>query len=417
MRFPFGFTAKSPRTFLNVRLLTLATGVIVGSTLAVQGYASPIAVGIVPYEFFTQTTGAAATTPFAYNFAAQYFQTVGQYTSATLTYPGPGSPQTLPTAGTSPVYFHGLMSASQYQTNYPFGTYTFNLSNGSTVSTESVAYTQNNFPTAIPNLTSSSFNSLQGLNASNALTVNFDSFTVNPALPSPFGFTDYRVFNFATGVTVWDSGQLSPSATSATIPAGTLYQGTQYGSQLEFYSEGQTTDRATGTSLQTAFIKMDVVNFATAAILTSVPGGTPSNPTTLFSATPIGEVSGTIGGAGSVEYYSFLWNGGNFNVGASVSGANSAGSYLFSEGTLGDCTNGGSATLNTGDGFTGAINIPNLAPGTYCLGLNANNPNDPAFTFTFNTALPANTPEPASIVMLPLGLCLVACLRKRHRKA
>ncbi len=59
---------------------------------------------------------------------------------------------------------------------------------------------------------------------------------------------------------------------------------------------------------------------------------------------------------------------------------------MFTEGTTsGLCSGGGSVTLNQGNNFAGTIALPNLAPGEYCIGLNANNPNDPPFSLTFNT--------------------------------
>jgi hypothetical protein len=150
--------------------------------------------------------------------------------------------------------------------------------------------------------------------------------------------------------------------------------------------------------------------------LTNFQGGTSAAPVFLFSALPVGGVTGSIGGQGSEDYYSFNWGGGAFSATASITGANSLASYLFSAGVTGTCSSGGSATLNSGDNFTGTISIASLAPGTYCIGLNANNPNDPAYALTFNTALPAQTPEPSDFVLLSAGLGMISLLYLKKRR-
>ncbi len=58
----------------------------------------------------------------------------------------------------------------------------------------------------------------------------------------------------------------------------------------------------------------------------------------------------------------------------------------FQQGAFaGGCSGGRTATLNSSDSFTGTIAIANLAPGYYCVGIDANSSNDPAFALTFNT--------------------------------
>jgi hypothetical protein len=42
-------------------------------------------------------------------------------------------------------------------------------------------------------------------------------------------------------------------------------------------------------------------------------------------------------------------------------------------------------TLTAANSFAGTLTSPNLPAGYYCIGLNANSPNDPTFTLTFNT--------------------------------
>jgi hypothetical protein len=133
----------------------------------------------------------------------------------------------------------------------------------------------------------------------------------------------------------------------------------------------------------------------------------------------VAAITGTIGGYSTLEDYSFLWAGGAFSATASVTGANPGASYLFSEGAAGTCSGGGAATLNGSDSFSGTIAIGNLAAGQYCIGLDANNPSDPAFALTFNTPVEGVvavtlTPEPSTFALLSLGLGLAGLLRPRR---
>jgi hypothetical protein len=119
------------------------------------------------------------------------------------------------------------------------------------------------------------------------------------------------------------------------------------------------------------------------AALIGFQGGT-SVAAPVLPGAIVAVVTGSISGQGSESYYSFQWSGGAFSATASVTGASNTASYLFSEGPTGSC-NSGSMTLNSGDSFTSTISVPNLTPGQYCIGIDATNSNDPAFTLTFNT--------------------------------
>lgn len=157
--------------------------------------------------------------------------------------------------------------------------------------------------------------------------------------------------------------------------------------------------------------------------LSGLQGGSSFAPLLLpVTGTSIGGLTGTIGGLGSEDYYSFLWGGGAFSATAFVIGANAGASYLFSEGA--DCSSGGSGTLNGADGFSNTIAVANLPAGEYCIGIDANAASDPNFVLTFNTpvtGVPGSTavPEPSGFVSLStiLGTVTTVCLiRKRSRK-
>lgn len=153
------------------------------------------------------------------------------------------------------------------------------------------------------------------------------------------------------------------------------------------------------------------------ATLIGFQGGSSSDPVLLPGGEPVAQVTGTIGASGSQEYYTFNWSGGAFSATASISdnpALNTGASYLFSEGD--SCGGGGGVTLDSNDSFTNTIAIGNLLPGQYCIGIDANNPNDPAFAMTFNTPV-AGAPEPSGVVfLLFIGLGTISVLRGARRE-
>jgi hypothetical protein len=144
-----------------------------------------------------------------------------------------------------------------------------------------------------------------------------------------------------------------------------------------------------------------------AAIFT-LQGGSSSNPAPLPGGS-VGAVSGTIGTLGTQDFYTFLWGGGFFSASASVTGASTGASYLFSEGAAGSC-NGQTTTLDGSNGFASTIAINNLAAGTYCIGITATSALDPAFTLNFNTPV-SGVPEPSVFGLLSIGLGMIGILR------
>jgi hypothetical protein len=179
------------------------------------------------------------------------------------------------------------------------------------------------------------------------------------------------------------------------------------GETLFFNSFSGANDQFTSLSGTQAIASMALLN---------LQGGQPTTPILFPNGQAVGGVIGTIGGSGSQAYYLFDWAGGAFSATASISGTPNIGaSYLFSEGdySAGSCGSSGTATLNGSNSFTGTI-AANLAPGQYCVGIAANNPNDPAFALIFNTPVGV-VPEPSGLVfLLSIGLGLISVLR-RHQ--
>jgi hypothetical protein len=174
----------------------------------------------------------------------------------------------------------------------------------------------------------------------------------------------------------------------------------------------------TSLGTYTAYYKNGVTPIGTLTIADELTlQGGPSSAPILLNVPLVAQVSGTIGGQGSQDNYLFDWGGGEFSATGGIGGTpNPGASYLFSAGTVGSCNSRGSATLNSGDSFTSTIAIANLAPGQYCIGIDANNSSDPTFALTFNTPV-SGVPEPSGFVLLSIGLGLmgVLVLRKRIR--
>lgn len=177
--------------------------------------------------------------------------------------------------------------------------------------------------------------------------------------------------------------------------------------------DGRGTETFQAGSAVGSFIQL---SFFPPATFDGLKGGPSSAPTFLVSASPIGSVQSVIGGLSSQDYYSFSWAGGAFNATASIAGANVGASYLFSEGHIGDCR-GATETLNGSDNFMSTIAIPNLAPGQYCIGIDATSPNDPAFTLTFNTPVQGTVPEPSTLILVSVSFTLMVTQWRIKRNA
>jgi len=149
--------------------------------------------------------------------------------------------------------------------------------------------------------------------------------------------------------------------------------------------------------------------------LNGYQGGPAAAPVFLLSGSPVAAVSGSIGGAGAQEFYSFFWGGGPFSASASITGASSPTSYTFTAGPVGSfCGGGASQLLNSGDSFAGTIAISSLPAGQYCIGIETNSLADPGYSLTFNTPV-SGVPEPGGLALIPGGLAIIFALRRARR--
>lgn len=184
---------------------------------------------------YDQTSNSAPTTPAGYFFSiGLYFNTAGDYTAGTATYPGSGSPQTLPApAGSTQFNYDSALypTMAALHVAYPFGKYVITGSGGSVgAATAYINYKHDYFTKAIPYLTN--FSALNGLNPAANFNVDFNSFTPNSHVT--LGYTFLTITDVSTGVAVVTDDFLKPTTTSALIAAGTLLPDTTYDYELDF---------------------------------------------------------------------------------------------------------------------------------------------------------------------------------------
>ena len=205
---------------------------------------SPLHASLTGVDFFknieySQTSGAAPSTPSGYFVSSRaFFANPGDFNTGSLTYPGPGSPQTLSPAGPTVLLFQTGFLASQAAMDaaFPFGTYDVTATNTVTSTSQSanILYSTDAYASSIPALTAATFAALQGMNPSNAFTFNFNAFTPNALATS--GSTFFTIF----GTPI--SGAHPSSTTSFTLDPNTLLPNTTYTFEVDF------SDRISGTN-------------------------------------------------------------------------------------------------------------------------------------------------------------------------
>jgi hypothetical protein len=118
------------------------------------------------------------------------------------------------------------------QSDFPNGDYTFDLTGGTMGPTEFVINYAGNAYSNTPELTAASFSALQGLNAADSITLNFNAMDVSPNARPGENNIFFSIAN-SSNSTVFNETLLI-TATSVTIPGGTLLAGQSYTFDLLF---------------------------------------------------------------------------------------------------------------------------------------------------------------------------------------
>jgi hypothetical protein len=191
---------------------------------------------------YQQTSGGVAAFNGGVNaffYARAFFTNPGDFDGGSVSFPGPASPQSFNGSGFLGSYYGiyqtGYLLPTDMNTNYPTGiTYTITATNSVTLASESVQIPFLNplYPSIIPELTTASFNALQNLNPSAAITINFNSSPVNPL--ATFGQDFLTITDLTTNTVVVGDAGLPSTTTSVTVGAGTFTAGDSYGFELIF---------------------------------------------------------------------------------------------------------------------------------------------------------------------------------------
>jgi len=380
--------------------------------------------------------------------------TANSFTEGTVLVPGASSPtaltwsqnQTVAPDGTYDGGFvtgsfpsqDGVVSTNLAALNsaFPFGTYTFTARNNVTLAQQSatLTYNANYWPTtpaggqtAVPALAAASFASLQGWNAKSAATLAFNSFTGNAVTSSNSSMGLLSIYNASTSELVYNAAPFAASAGSIVLPSNTLEANTHYVYYLAFLvtrncGPGRSCDSANPVDSLLAWKTITDGEFATLmapppnTTTVNLQGGTLANPVPLQAQGRIGQVNGSIGGAGAEDFYLFYWAGGQFEANAQLYGADPHDSYQFElidqHGKVLQ-----TLVLDQSNNFTASLSY-NLAQGpNYEVGLLASSSNiDPNYSITLETPV-VSVPESDMATLIILGLIIVVTYKKRLLKS
>lgn len=251
---------------------TLALAVITGvGSFAQHALADTITGFIFNNTSFAQRSNAPPANPAGYFFSiGADFDTPGDFTSASATYPGPGSPQSLPPNGTTGFNFNSSFysSLAALHSDYPFGAYSITASGPAGTEISNVPYSADYFASATPYI--ANFSSLSGLNPAAGFTVDYPAFAPNPNVSE--GFTFFTIYDVATGAAVFGNEFQPPSSTGSFIPANTLMANTAYGFELDYSDRLDGTDVVNGTFTEQGFDMRTDGTFTTGSVPVPEPG-------------------------------------------------------------------------------------------------------------------------------------------------
>jgi hypothetical protein len=235
--------------------------------------ASLTLVNIFDNTVYRQTSISAPTNPYGYFFSiGGNIQTSGQFTSATATYPGPGS-QSIPIQGTSFDFNSDFFSTlTSLHSSYPFGTYTITATKPSPPATQSgvINYAADYFPVFIPALSAASYNNLQGMNPAAPFNAAFNSYGSNAH--DSVAYTWFSVFSVTPFAQVYNSTALNNGTSNYTLPANTLAPFTQYYVEINFDERLNGTDTVNNVSTLQGFDVRTDIFFTTGAVALPEPG-------------------------------------------------------------------------------------------------------------------------------------------------
>jgi hypothetical protein len=248
-----------------IHAIGLAVAGLVGTAGLAHAQVQEADVGINPT--FQQTGPNTVTSTGGFFSARAFIANQSDFSGGTLSYGGPGSPQTLTYVPVDVALEFGDSNGtfSNLQMAYPTGGYQFGLSGG-TMGPETVSL---NFDgdaySNTPQLAAASFSALQGMNAAVPLTLDFNSMVVSPNATPGANNIFFSIVNTSDNMTVFSSPALPTTATSVTIPGGQLLPGQSYSFDLLFDDRITGTDPESGVFVEQFYDTHTDGTFSTAA--------------------------------------------------------------------------------------------------------------------------------------------------------
>ncbi len=159
----------------------------------------------------------------------------GDFATGTVTGPGPQTPVALilnPGNPTDLRYQTGFFpDQAAMDTAFPTGTYVFHGLGGTQGPLDATLhYTGNVYPASQPFLTGFDFMNLQGVNASNPISLHFSSYSFQSAASVQLQFL--TIYDNTLSAFVYNAGFLPQTATGITISANTLASGHSFTYEL-----------------------------------------------------------------------------------------------------------------------------------------------------------------------------------------
>lgn len=246
-----------------------AAGLVAGAGVA-HAQLTQADVGVNPT--FEQTDPTTVTSTGGFFSARAFFTNATDFgASSQLFYPGPGSPAAL-TLGSSPpsLTLSGSNSSfSGLQSDFPSGGYVFDLEGGTMGPMPFLLEYDGDAYSNTPQLAAASFSALQGLNAADSITLDFNAMDVSPNATPGANNIFFSVVN-SSNSTVFNETLLTTD-TSVTIPGGVLAAGQSYSFDLLF--DDRITDSTEG------FLKTQFYDTHTDGSFSTAAGAVPEPST------------------------------------------------------------------------------------------------------------------------------------------
>jgi hypothetical protein len=260
--------AVSRSTARGLRGGWLSAGIALVLLCAVQTARAQISfVDMFRSDFLLQTGNGNTLTDLGFRFDTRLFSVgAGDFTTADMTYPGPGSPDTLTPITPTALAFQAGLYATQaaMDADFPFGTYQYDANGPAGPDSTSFNYAADVYPQSLPFLAGTDFTDLQNVDPGAPFAFDFSPFVTGGGATSSFIF--FSLFDQTAAASAFDAGFLAPTTTGLVLPAGTLLAGHSYSYELIFSNRVQVASPGADFDAQIGFDFRTSGRFTAAAV-------------------------------------------------------------------------------------------------------------------------------------------------------